>query len=896
MSIEKYPEFVWIPDFIILTGSTIYGKDAPHDVDIVVRIPEPIFSSIMEHSRDIFDALSLKLRRIFNRPVHFVPTSTGNNWDGIGLYDLVLRAKEPNGISIDEDEFRDIFYSTDDFAEYIPSKIPFCSSAGKFFSAKYIIPYIPEHEIYVEPFCGSASVFFKKPRSLAEVLNDINSGITFSLKFIQKITEEDIEKLKKFDWVLRRKKFFDILDRFNKNQFSKDELTRFYEYLYLVLGSYCGNLTSIGVKRIGKSIKSDFNKFLKLKDRLQGVKITSKDFRDVIKEYDTKDTFFFIDPPYVNSTNMGMFPKKIRNEFTQADLNDLIKLCKNLRGKFILTLENCKSSRDLCRGFNVKKFDRFTIFHGRGIPTTEEEIMVSNFPFKKNNWAGIDGDDEEFLELRSATPEIEEQAKISMLEDKIEFGRFFYPEKTSLPAVMLLKGKGIEPAIDWVVKNKPVIVNKKYDGNRLIIMVDKKNKKIEIYSEDGRKLPENKLPETTKQLLELNGDSFILDCECEMWLNGKHQNREDVAGFLHNKIDFDDKGIVLNVFDILYYNGKDIHKLSYTDRLHYLFKLKIKQSTLNEPKPEYHINQVPSFVADTKEKAIELINLCANAPASEGAMLKKAFSPYSINGYSDNWLKVKKYETLKVIVLKVNSTKVPSVVNFDIGIRFRDRNIAPNRIVELDGKKYMKIGKTFNTTKDYAKVGDIISVLFHTVNWYKTKDGEYLHLYEPIIDEKHPEEAEPDYFESVVEKAKISNLLVEKFIEDLNNYNPKSVPDEVLIDDYRWLLVFINNEIHKYNLKLIKDKLDEVIDEIFRRGIATLHPDRYNDKMREIVIDIVKKKTEGLRSIPYSSMQELLRKNILLSRASLDTGSIIKVVGENKLVILKVLEEITNED
>jgi len=579
----EFPEFVWIKDFVILTGSTVYGKHIPNDTDVIIKLPKPVFESIMQHCPDVFEALKLKLERAFNRPVHYVPSAVGNTWDGVGIYDLVLVPKEPELIEINEPEFKEKFY---------------------------------------------------------------------------------------------------------------------------------------------------------------------------------------------------------------------------------------------------------------------------------------------MQELRSATPEIKRQAEQSKKEDKIVFGRFFYPEKTNLPAVMLLKGRGIETALDWVEKNKPVIVNKKYDGNRLIIFVDKEKQKVMYYSEDGRKLSDKKLPETTKELLKLNGKNFILDCECERWINGKHINREDVAGFLHNKTDFQDDGIVLNIFDILYYNDEDIHKKPYIDRLSYLFKLGIKQSTIKVPDTRFHLNLAPAYVVNTKHEASESIMLVANAPASEGAMLKKSTAPYSLKGYDDNWLKVKKYETLKVIVLKVHQTKTPSVVNFDIGIRFKNEPVNEKEVVELNGKKYLKVGKTFNVKKGTANVGDIISVIFHTANLYK-KDGKIsYHIYEPIVEEKHPEEAEPDYLDDSIKKARISGLLVEKFIEDLKTYNPKEVDDKVLIDDYRWLITFIVNDIKKYNKTLIKEKLKEVIQELFNRGIATLHPLRYKENAKEIVLDVLR--NYKIPEIKYFDPETVLKKKLLVSRAKLN--------------------------
>lgn len=95
---QELPDFVWIPDFVSITGSTIFADRPPHDLDIVVRV-------------DRMDSLlSLKLDRVFREylehPPHLVLEPAGPNWPYFPLYDLVLRKKNKFEVtSINEPEF-----------------------------------------------------------------------------------------------------------------------------------------------------------------------------------------------------------------------------------------------------------------------------------------------------------------------------------------------------------------------------------------------------------------------------------------------------------------------------------------------------------------------------------------------------------------------------------------------------------------------------------------------------------------------------------------------------------------------------------------------------------------------------------------------------------------------
>lgn len=54
---------------------------------------------------------------------------------------------------------------------------PLSYFGGKSRLAQTVISRIPKHTCYVEPFCGAAWIFFKKPESKVEILNDLDNNI-----------------------------------------------------------------------------------------------------------------------------------------------------------------------------------------------------------------------------------------------------------------------------------------------------------------------------------------------------------------------------------------------------------------------------------------------------------------------------------------------------------------------------------------------------------------------------------------------------------------------------------------------------------------------------------------------------------------------------------------------
>ncbi|MEK7860112.1 MAG: DNA adenine methylase, partial [Chloroflexota bacterium] len=69
------------------------------------------------------------------------------------------------------------------------------SPAGKKRLAARLVKLIPPHKVYVEPFAGSAAVFFEKDPAEAEVLGDADPEIASAFKAIKTLTDDELEAL-----------------------------------------------------------------------------------------------------------------------------------------------------------------------------------------------------------------------------------------------------------------------------------------------------------------------------------------------------------------------------------------------------------------------------------------------------------------------------------------------------------------------------------------------------------------------------------------------------------------------------------------------------------------------------------------------------------------------------
>ena len=220
---------------------------------------------------------------------------------------------------------------------------PFQYFGGKGKIAKKIVRLLPKGNLYCEPFCGAASVFWHLPEPYpVEVLNDIDGELVNVFRCLQ--DEKTFNRLAQM--IVNTPRALAELERALEMQ-TDDPVKRAWRFMVLQNFGISG-LPAKGVNRWGRVFVSDcgmartaneWRKRMKTlphwHDRLTRVQIDNRPAIDVIKYWDKKPgSVFYIDPPYVASTRKG---GGYTHEMTDEDHKELVETLLRVKGAVVLS-------------------------------------------------------------------------------------------------------------------------------------------------------------------------------------------------------------------------------------------------------------------------------------------------------------------------------------------------------------------------------------------------------------------------------------------------------------------------------------------------------------------------------------------------------------------------------
>ncbi|MBZ9615275.1 DNA adenine methylase [Clostridium estertheticum] len=241
---------------------------------------------------------------------------------------------------------------------------------GKKLLRKEIMNRFPESfNRYIEVFGGAGWVLFGKDKHAdIEIYNDANGDLVNLFKCVKYHCGELQREL---SFMLNsRELFLEFRDQYSLN--GSTDIQRAARFFMVIKTSYGSDCKSYGCVKRNISVMVDY--LTDIQKRLQNVVIEHKDFQNLIKVYDRIDALIYLDPPYYGTE------KYYQAQFNKDDHVRLNETLKNIKGKFLLSYNDCEFIRELYKDFNIEEIQRnHNLKNKDGKSNMYNELIIKNY-------------------------------------------------------------------------------------------------------------------------------------------------------------------------------------------------------------------------------------------------------------------------------------------------------------------------------------------------------------------------------------------------------------------------------------------------------------------------------------------------------------------------------------
>jgi len=261
---------------------------------------------------------------------------------------------------------------------------------GKFSHLDWLLPLLPECLHYCEPFAGSGAVLMNREPSPVETYNDIDREVVNFFRVLRESKEELIEQI--------------ALTPFSREEFAlacnlDPELTdierarRFYVRARQVrtglaqtasIGRWanCKNTSRSGMSGVVSRWLGGVTQLDFIAERFLRVQIENRPATAIVKLYDSEETFFYCDPPYIHETRGDS--KAYGFEMDNQMHIELAEVLNAAKGKVALSNYDCELMNNL---YSSKKWKKI-YSPEKTIHSTKDkrqEVLWVNYELNKNS-------------------------------------------------------------------------------------------------------------------------------------------------------------------------------------------------------------------------------------------------------------------------------------------------------------------------------------------------------------------------------------------------------------------------------------------------------------------------------------------------------------------------------
>lgn len=216
-------------------------------------------------------------------------------------------------------------------------RTPLTYYGGKQMLAKQIVPLMPAHRVYCEPFCGGAAILFAKPRAEREVLNDLDGQIVAFWRALRDRPRELADAIamtpySRAEW------------KASREEVAGDDVEAARRLLLNVDQSFQRSRDSWSTPCLNFDRRGRWQpgvwanlppKIVAAATRLQGVAVEHRDALDLIPRLDEPGALLYVDPPYTGPHRVTM-EKGYRHDDTEGLWLRLVEVLAGLKHAMVL--------------------------------------------------------------------------------------------------------------------------------------------------------------------------------------------------------------------------------------------------------------------------------------------------------------------------------------------------------------------------------------------------------------------------------------------------------------------------------------------------------------------------------------------------------------------------------
>lgn len=248
---------------------------------------------------------------------------------------------------------------------------------GKFYLAKWIVSYFPEHVTYVEPFFGAGNVLLQKPPSKIEIVNDIDPIIYAVWRTIKDDPEQLVKHLKE---IRHNKQTFEKFKHFESEHRG---YTAVREIVLTRMSRSADRKSYQDSTRLRRDMPEAESAWLSavesippLAERMKLVGVFNGEAIECITQLNKPTTLIYCDPPYHPATRVS---GGYRHEMNHAQHVEFLDCVLRSKSKIAISGYDCYTYRTMLKDWNVKYKDIVNHASQKANKEIKREMLWMNY-------------------------------------------------------------------------------------------------------------------------------------------------------------------------------------------------------------------------------------------------------------------------------------------------------------------------------------------------------------------------------------------------------------------------------------------------------------------------------------------------------------------------------------